>query len=355
MKQQLLLKFLVVVFVLYPNVASGQECSELLHRGIYDIQSSSVSLDTVSSWAQSFCDERFSSSESADNFGASIGVPIKGVPLKLGFDSSRESWSTWYSNFCSSVQSDESLRSRVKQYLQTINPRVVDAFNECISSTGLHVWLERTGNPKVFRFAAKFTTPTRNITEVQVDLDPSANVSCGQTTILVGTGETKRVRCTRTDMNGVDIIANARFAIVGGGNLLLPPIFRPKPMEIPNLACDALDIVPLDPTREVLVVCAVKRDTVKFYVDGRWVGESGKCYNIFGLDNNPPSEAMHAEYQIRRFVAPNRWEVIDTEPWKIYRQEIRLKRGEGVFVRPRMIQQSGGLCNPDPAKAVPNP
>jgi hypothetical protein len=139
---------------IWPNFAfsltvQAQECSTLISQGIYDISSHASDLQTASSFASWFCDQKFSSSDSSDNFGASLAFPFKGVPVKFGFDSGSQSFPSWYSSFCSKVQQDQSLQSKVRDYVQTVNATIVNAFNDCINADGLSVWLERTYDPHV--------------------------------------------------------------------------------------------------------------------------------------------------------------------------------------------------------------
>jgi len=101
------------------SITQAQECSQLLSQGIYDIRSSASDLNTASSFSQWFCDKKFSSSDQANEFGASLGFPFKGVPVKLGFNSSSQSWSEWYSSFCGSVKSDQLLQTKVSDHVQT--------------------------------------------------------------------------------------------------------------------------------------------------------------------------------------------------------------------------------------------
>src|SRR5215510_5232707 len=129
---------------------NDQECSELLHHGIYDIHSSMSELNTALSFSSWFCDQKFSSSEAVDKFGASLGFPFKGVPVELGFHSSSQNWAQWYSSFCANVKENQSLQSRMRTHVQTVNAKIIDAFNLCLQADGLHVWLERTYDPRTF-------------------------------------------------------------------------------------------------------------------------------------------------------------------------------------------------------------
>ena len=171
--------------------------------------------------------KNFPRSQQSEDFGASLGFPFKGIPAKLGFDSSSQSWSKWYSNFCSKVQQSQSLKSSVRDYVKTVNQGIVNAFTQCTSSVGLHVWLERTGDPKVFRFAAKFNPPNSQNSSVMIKrFDPGDNVACSEQPKEVDAAEW-RTRCKRLDDGQVSFIVNANWIPIGGGDLSLPEIPAP--------------------------------------------------------------------------------------------------------------------------------
>lgn len=219
------LALFIMLILPFSLTVQAQECSVLISKGIYDISSSASDLKTAASFASWFCDQKFSSSNSADSFGASLGFPFEGVPVKFGFDSGSQSFSSWYSSFCSKVQQDQSLQSKVSNYVQTINPTVVMAFNDCINADGLSVWLERTDDPHVFKFAARFTSP--NPQKIPVarfsSFERGDNVNCAGRPGIVSRS-TFRTRCTRANDAAVTMVVNADFDPRGGGTLTLPPI-----------------------------------------------------------------------------------------------------------------------------------
>ena len=221
---------LVVLFAFVTSIpVQAQDCSQILSQGIYDIRSSSSDLATASSFSQWFCDKKFSSSQQANDFGASLGFPFKGVPVKLGFNASSQNWSEWYSSFCGRVSSDQSLQSRVSQHVQTVSPKIVQAFSACIDSDGLHVWIERTYDPKRFRFATRFNPPNENNPKATIyKFDPGPNVSCEDTPKTVSR-PVWRTNCVRKNNNPVSMIVNSDWTPKGGGNLDLPSIASPPP------------------------------------------------------------------------------------------------------------------------------
>jgi hypothetical protein len=215
-----LLAFAVIVPV------QAQECSQILTQGIYDIRSSANDLATASSFSQWFCDNKFSSAKQTDDFGASLAFPFKGIPIKLGFDSSSQSWSEWYSSFCARVQSDQSLQSRVREHVQTVNPQIVQAFNSCIESDGLHVWLERTYDPKKFRFAARFNPPNEGNSKATIkSFETGSNVSCENKPTTISR-PVWRTHCVRKNDDPVSLVVTSDWNPKGGGSLDLPAISR---------------------------------------------------------------------------------------------------------------------------------
>ena len=236
--------------LLFTQVALAQECSLILNQGIYDISNVESDERSASSFSHWFCDQKFSSAESSNNFGGAIGFPFKGLPVKLGFDSSSHEWSEWYSKFCSSTQSTQSQSASLKQHIKTASPAILNAFNSCISSAGLHVWLERTYKSSEFFFAARYIPYNENNPTARFDLiDIGDNVRCTSLPRNVST-PTQRSRCTRLDDEAVSIVVNASVEPAGGNKLQLPAIKRFREVIILNQAPNRLFLEDVD--------CAIK-------------------------------------------------------------------------------------------------
>jgi hypothetical protein len=227
-------RFLLAIFALATAIpVDANECSEILSQGIYDIRSNASDLNTASSFSQWFCDKKFSDSKQANTFGASLSFPFEDLPVKLGFDSSSQNWSEWYSSFCGRIQHDQSLQSSVREYVQTVNPQIVQAFNSCIESDGLHVWLERTYNPKLFRFAARFNPPNAKNPKARINkFSPGSNVSCEDKPETIDR-PVWRTNCTRINNDPVSIVVRADWNPLGGGKLELPAIAQVPPPYLP--------------------------------------------------------------------------------------------------------------------------
>jgi hypothetical protein len=222
-----------------PATLRGQDCSALLHQGIYDVQRTVIDDEVVSSFASWFCDRNFGSKADAETFGASIGLPFEGIPVELGFDQSHQTWSQWYSSVCSDVRSNFGQRHKFSQYLTRVNAHLVDAFNRCLETDGLHVWLERHGQLSEFALAAKYRNPGKLPWPTLHEILRSANVECAGVSLpLEITGSTTRKVCTRKDEQEVWLVVNASVDPVGGGTLTLPAVYKappppppPKPQE----------------------------------------------------------------------------------------------------------------------------
>jgi hypothetical protein len=230
----------VIIGLLTFTTAFSQECSKLLSQGIYDFESGAADLKTAKSYSSWFCDQKFSTSSKANSFGASIGFPFKDAPIKFGFNSNSQSYKQWQSSFCSNVQQNESLQSTVRSHLQTVNSEIVRAFDSCVNAKGFHVWLERTDDPKVFKFVGRFNSPGRDFPEVKIDtFDTGDNVDCTEEPTTIS--NVWRTRCTRKNDEGVTLVVNANWFPTGGENLTLPPIAKYTPPPPPaNVAIDTI-------------------------------------------------------------------------------------------------------------------
>lgn len=213
----------------------AQECSQLLVHGIYDVKNSTNDSERASSFSQWFCDMRFSSSQSTEDFGGSVAFPFKNIPIQFGFNSSSDNWTQWYSKFCQDSQSNQSFKQRIQNYERQINPDILQAFNQCISSEGLHVWLERTSDPRLFRFAAQFNSSSSDNNYATItQFDQRNNVSCtSQPNRITRAGW--RTNCDRLDDEQVSIVVNADYSPHGGGSLELPKIQHYSPIIQPTL------------------------------------------------------------------------------------------------------------------------
>lgn len=215
--------WLAVLGVVTSGPSVAQDCGALLRGGVFDISQYSSDQEQARSFASWYCDKRFSSEEDANSLGASGVIPVKGVPVRLGFDSKKQSFQSWQTEFCSKVNSSASEQSRVRQFLQTASSQIIEGFNRCISAYGIHAWLERTADPRTFVFAAKFVPANDQRTaristkaapfETKCDIDQS---------VVLTANAVYRAFCTR-GMHSVSVIVNSPdYGVASGGMLSLP-------------------------------------------------------------------------------------------------------------------------------------
>lgn len=214
----------IVLAIACTSPARGQDCDEVLHHGIYDFHHKAVDLNMTKSYMSWFCSEQFKNEKETNDFGASVGFPFKGIPVKLGFNSNSGNWSDWYSKTCDGFTSDESLQIKARDQLDTINSRVIDAWEKCIGTDGLHVWIERTDDLKVFHIGAKWTPPDPETHPTTVaSLRTDKWVICRPNKKVIKHQFNGPIRCDRTDvLQPATITVEAMPGpIVGGGVLSL--------------------------------------------------------------------------------------------------------------------------------------
>jgi hypothetical protein len=201
------------------------QCDELLKQGIYNVRDTHISVRTAKAYANWFCSEKFSSANEANEFGGSLGLPFDGLPLKLGFNQSSSSFSSWYESFCQDVRTNFQQSTKVEEHLKEVSSRLLDSFDKCIAAKGLHVWLEYTYSPKFFHFCANWVTPSSTAPR-RLKFEsflPPEGVSCKPDPRKISIGPSVfTARCSRTD-DAVDLVVNAEY-LVAEGDLMLPAI-----------------------------------------------------------------------------------------------------------------------------------
>jgi hypothetical protein len=167
-----------------------------------------------------------SESQSAE-FGANLGFPFKGLPVKFGFDAGGANYSSWQSSFCADIRTNMSAREALSSYVQVASPAIVNGFNSCIQSPGLHVWLQRTADEKNFIVQAKFNPLTLPATPVDLNLTLAGGSVICEPAGEVNVATTYSIICSRTGREAVLVAANSKgSAVIGGGGMELPRIPR---------------------------------------------------------------------------------------------------------------------------------
>lgn len=231
---------LVALVLTQAALAQSSGCELLTRDGVADTSSTISDNELASSYRRWFCDKRFSTQDAAETYSISGMVPFKGVPVKLGFDATRNNWTSWSQEVCSDEQQSLWRRNVFVQDLKTINVELAKVISDCItrSGKGLFVWLERTSDVK-FKLAARFDTPIGRVDRVKVNaiLDPEVDCSGQALEIELGSPNTHRWLCQKrrgTDgkytPDAIQIIVNSPdIEPIWGSNLTLPSVNVPPP------------------------------------------------------------------------------------------------------------------------------
>lgn len=234
-------RLFVTLLVLFSySVAEAQDCTEMLKYGIYDIRALDVNEQTAATFKQWFCGEQFSQQSSVNSFGANAAFPLKGVPVELGLDSEGKNWSEWRSGFCGGKETTNNFSFKLNEQIKTVSQALLKEFNKCMESDGLHVWLELTGDPHRFVFAARYNSPAPEVPKLSrasiTSFQPGKNVRCDETPTSIGQKSEWRTACTRNNDKAVAMVVNTRLvSIHGGGKLQLSPIpSMPASVAVPH-------------------------------------------------------------------------------------------------------------------------
>ena len=112
-----------------------QECRAVLAGGVFNttnINSSQAAQDAFTAWE---CTTDFSTSDEAMSNGLSVGVPIYGVPVKIGDTYTNEQKATWKHDHCSSTTNNSQSFSSLVIAMKQAAPAILDAWTKCIANT----------------------------------------------------------------------------------------------------------------------------------------------------------------------------------------------------------------------------
>jgi hypothetical protein len=197
-----------------------------LRDGVFETtsnSSSSVTAQQFMNWVRSHHSERSSSS-----VDGGISIPVIG-----SLNGSESQYKQLESDYAASQSGSSEASQRLAVHIKSVSSALATQFVNCMALKGLHVWLELTDDPHVFKVAAQFNSPGRQQQTAsidKVDIVPT-NVSCdgfiARNTVV--DGSTKRMRCTRVGDAPVEVTINASTDPLGGGTLVLSRLARPLP------------------------------------------------------------------------------------------------------------------------------
>jgi hypothetical protein len=127
-------KFFVSILVTIFEISSAvadDKCVPILTAAAHDNYNFTYTDNLSTSAKNFFCDEQFSSYQGKDGQSFGLTVPIEGVPVRFGMDSTGEKASESRRKFCqnSSAKFDERTSMRIIQSI--VRKDALDAFVEC--------------------------------------------------------------------------------------------------------------------------------------------------------------------------------------------------------------------------------
>lgn len=224
----------------------AQRCAALGQYGIYDYVLESNTTSQASSYRRQFCQQNFSSLQSARNFNLSLGVtvPLEGVPVPvdLGLDQSEHEFKSSYAQFCDDTAYDSSMRSTTERYVQTINPGMVALLGQCMQNkSGLRAWLTLSDEPDNFVFRASFSPESAGAVAPTINLQLQ-NATCQRTQAVVTVAGFSTF-CQRTNrMSSASILVDSTTRVHEDTPLRIAAFQNPAPPPPPLPAIRLSDL-----------------------------------------------------------------------------------------------------------------
>jgi hypothetical protein len=192
----------LVASIIAVSPTFGQDCASIFKYGLYDVTASSGSQQQSMSAANWLC----SHSEDSSAMSASLSINVLDV---FGLGGSGGNSSNAVRESCSDSHKRESLRRSFALNSQTINSKIVHAYQQCIAQGGAHAYLETTADPQVVRFVLQFASQADNDKDVTVKEDMvvkgaicAPSIKKSQKFGVSGTSSL----CTRTPANAAVVV-----------------------------------------------------------------------------------------------------------------------------------------------------
>lgn len=145
-----------MALVLTPSpvrAAEGDMCRDVL-AGVFNttqFQTGSADNEYFRKWQ---CSADFGNHDAAIASGLQVGVPVYGVPLKIGGTFDQSSKDSWKKSNCSEVETRANSTTATYQLIRSVSPETVSAWSKCMdlntSVTALSCSLMRSGAGAVF-------------------------------------------------------------------------------------------------------------------------------------------------------------------------------------------------------------
>lgn len=211
--------------------AQDDNCSVLIKNGVFDESSRTAEVSQDYSSLDWICSEENRTSQDVDDNSADLGVPIKGVPVQLGWKGNNQSFSAWKHNFCKTKSVSGSNRAMQAQLIRKASETLVDGFLACINSPGVHVWHSPASAGEA-AFSAKFVPLESDHTSANLLVEPSGDVSCNFRELTL-TQATRHIRCARSVIKPQVVYFSSDVFHVVPESIVLPgpPAPAPEPCD----------------------------------------------------------------------------------------------------------------------------
>ncbi len=218
------------------NVDAQQLCARI---PFYNIEKVDYDYNDSLAYFNAFCSDEVKEEKDVDRVGATLGIPFKGIPVKFGFNRDKESFTHWRKQFCSETRYNRDVQIGFTRELETISEAALKAFNQCMNTAGLHVWVEYGPSEKIegapprdeFFLAARYRADGVPYTVMLTKVDPGGNATCKDLKEFMKkpvTGATRRLRCERANKyEGVMLLVNAERDPIGGDQLIISAAWKP--------------------------------------------------------------------------------------------------------------------------------
>jgi hypothetical protein len=144
---------LICAVLTHPAFGQTSGCDALLRNGVFDTRIDTNSSEFEANFQHYFC-SKASKGSGGDNNG-NLWVNIPGV-VEFGGGSANSSIQNELNEICTSTSDWSKLSSDTKSYISTASKVLVDGFNKCMGSQGLHSTVVFASDPKDFFIALSY-------------------------------------------------------------------------------------------------------------------------------------------------------------------------------------------------------
>lgn len=139
------------------NSQSSADCDAILRDGLFNKTNISESADLKKAYSDWMCSTEFKTHDEAIAAGISVGVPVYGVPLKIGGNFLKQDRDSFYKNECSQSSAASEYQYRRSVAISQVADSIVNAWSSCkaVQSDKRGVQCALSGDDSVLTFAAR--------------------------------------------------------------------------------------------------------------------------------------------------------------------------------------------------------